>query len=182
MLSATILNGALEIKQLRISLSKYRASGNTLRQYCSNITAIHSGNIVAILDFICKLVSRNIAVMILSGNIVAILPKLLQEDTRFAKTLCLSVRPSLYVYIYNIFFLSSKSNLFSYVIKSKSLIEFVEMYLPGCGCFCWTGSWLQVSTFSLPLSSTVSLLKTVVRNQIYIDLFITRCVITWFWI
>ena len=43
--------------------------------YCSKITSIHSGSIVAILDFVCKLVYCNIAGTIHSGNIAAILPK-----------------------------------------------------------------------------------------------------------
>ena len=144
-----------EIKELRIPLSKYRASGNTLRQYCSNITAIHSGNIVAILDFVCKLVSHNNAVMILSGNIVAILPKLLQKDTWFAKTLCLSVRPSLYVYIYNIFFLSSKSNFF-FVCHKIKITDWI----------CWdVPTWLWLFLLDWFLAPGFHLFTTIVIHS-----------------
>ena len=47
-----------------LPLPKYRISGNILQQYCGNITAILRNSFwhtAAILDFVCKLVSRSIA-------------------------------------------------------------------------------------------------------------------------
>ena len=64
------------VKQKGFPLPKYKASGNLLQQYFCNIVWQYYRNIAAILDFICKLVSGSIAAITLSGNIVAILPKL----------------------------------------------------------------------------------------------------------